>query len=128
MYFPNFLFSCFFFFFFFFFSSRRRHTRYWRDWSSDVCSSDLLSAAAQRAGLSLGELAERTVPDGGLDEDGERVVMAGGQTARLKVSADWRILAEWQTPRGWAHTAPTATPTRARQAVKPAARQGRAAL
>src|SRR3712207_8674367 len=22
-------------------SSRRRHTRYWRDWSSDVCSSDL---------------------------------------------------------------------------------------
>src|SRR5258707_14898216 len=28
-------------FFVFFFSSRRRHTRYWRDWSSDVCSSDL---------------------------------------------------------------------------------------
>src|SRR3712207_6230587 len=28
--------------FFFFFSSRRRHTRYWRDWSSDVCSSDLI--------------------------------------------------------------------------------------
>src|SRR3712207_7528019 len=25
----------------FFFSIRRRHTRYWRDWSSDVCSSDL---------------------------------------------------------------------------------------
>src|SRR5258707_14280199 len=24
-----------------FFASRRRHTRYWRDWSSDVCSSDL---------------------------------------------------------------------------------------
>src|SRR3712207_243174 len=29
--------------FYFFFSSRRRHTRYWRDWSSDVCSSDLLA-------------------------------------------------------------------------------------
>src|SRR3712207_7344477 len=28
----------------FFFSSRRRHTRYWRDWSSDVCSSDLAAA------------------------------------------------------------------------------------
>src|SRR3712207_8746982 len=28
----------------FFFSSRRRHTRYWRDWSSDVCSSDLAFA------------------------------------------------------------------------------------
>src|SRR5207253_9671232 len=32
-----FLFIC----FFFFFSSRRRHTRWPRDWSSDVCSSDL---------------------------------------------------------------------------------------
>src|SRR5437870_7887965 len=32
----------FFFFFFFFFSSRRRHTRWPRDWSSDVCSSDLV--------------------------------------------------------------------------------------
>src|SRR5690606_40480337 len=29
------------FIFFFFFSSRRRHTRFSRDWSSDVCSSDL---------------------------------------------------------------------------------------
>src|SRR3712207_9284116 len=32
-------------FFDFFFSSRRRHTRYWRDWSSDVCSSDLACAS-----------------------------------------------------------------------------------
>src|SRR5690349_24074423 len=31
------------FFFFFFFSSRRRHTRSLRDWSSDVCSSDLVT-------------------------------------------------------------------------------------
>src|SRR5438876_10062571 len=31
-----------FFFFFFFFSSRRRHTRWTGDWSSDVCSSDLV--------------------------------------------------------------------------------------
>src|SRR5699024_11780705 len=29
--------------FFFLFSSRRRHTRSKRDWSSDVCSSDLYS-------------------------------------------------------------------------------------
>src|SRR5690606_41186466 len=27
--------------YYFFFSSRRRHTRFSRDWSSDVCSSDL---------------------------------------------------------------------------------------
>src|SRR3712207_2643874 len=32
----------------FFFSSRRRHTRYWRDWSSDVCSSDLTATEAVR--------------------------------------------------------------------------------
>src|SRR3712207_7713758 len=33
---------------YFFFSSRRRHTRYWHDWSSDVCSSDLYPAAEGR--------------------------------------------------------------------------------
>src|SRR5258707_7528732 len=33
---------------FFFFSSRRRHTRYWRDWSSDVCSSDLTGGLARK--------------------------------------------------------------------------------
>src|SRR5690606_32139907 len=34
---------------FFFFSSRIRHTRFSRDWSSDVCSSDLRRASATRA-------------------------------------------------------------------------------
>src|SRR3712207_5354224 len=38
----------------FFFSSRRRHTRYWRDWSSDVCSSDL------RLGRGVHPLTNRT--------------------------------------------------------------------
>src|SRR5690606_41090228 len=32
-----------------FFSSRRRHTRFSRDWSSDVCSSDLGSLRQRRA-------------------------------------------------------------------------------
>src|SRR5690349_25168308 len=36
-------------FLFFFFSSRRRHTRSLRDWSSDVCSSDLLHLALDTA-------------------------------------------------------------------------------
>src|SRR5690606_10462050 len=31
----------------FYFSSRRRHTRFSRDWSSDVCSSDLKSISAE---------------------------------------------------------------------------------
>src|SRR5438067_1217967 len=37
------------FLFFFFFSSRRRHTRSKRDWSSDVCSSDLFLTSAPPA-------------------------------------------------------------------------------
>src|SRR5690554_4272790 len=37
-------------FFFFFFSSRRRHTRCGRDWSSDVCSSDLANTSNNAAG------------------------------------------------------------------------------
>src|SRR5690606_39562844 len=37
-----------------FFSSRRRHTRFSRDWSSDVCSSDL--AVPVRAKVSITEI------------------------------------------------------------------------
>src|SRR5207249_7527762 len=48
---------------FFFFSSRRRHTRSKRDWSSDVCSSDLFgniahgtsSVICQEMGLRLAD-------------------------------------------------------------------------
>src|SRR3712207_8695880 len=41
----------------FFFSSRRRHTRYWRDWSSDVCSSDLGWTATAWRAIGLGRQA-----------------------------------------------------------------------
>src|SRR6266550_5695763 len=37
------------FFLLFFFSSRRRHTRCSRDWSSDVCSSDLITSGFANA-------------------------------------------------------------------------------
>src|SRR5437870_5842443 len=50
LYFFYFWFFVFFFcFFFFFFSSRRRHTRWPRDWSSDVCSSDLPKRWSRRS-------------------------------------------------------------------------------
>src|SRR6266550_6200751 len=60
------------FFVFFFFSSRRRHTRCSRDWSSDVCSSDL--GVRSRVGVDLaavpGSRDDRTVPhDRGPDRD-----------------------------------------------------------
>src|SRR5437870_1494141 len=49
---------------FFFFSSRRRHTRWPRDWSSDVCSSDLRGESEcgpgkNRAGARLDDLLSR---------------------------------------------------------------------
>src|SRR5690606_39465263 len=37
----------------FFFSSRRRHTRFSRDWSSDVCSSDLVGIKVLGETLTL---------------------------------------------------------------------------
>src|SRR3712207_8372770 len=43
---------------YFFFSSRRRHTRYWRDWSSDVCSSDLYQARRVRDRFTFDMLKE----------------------------------------------------------------------
>src|SRR5216684_1685112 len=44
----------------FFFSSRRRHTRCSRDWSSDVCSSDLFRAKVQSmTGQSDGDYTPR---------------------------------------------------------------------
>src|SRR2546429_6765309 len=45
----------------FFFSSRRRHTRCSRDWSSDVCSSDLLRELVQWARSELGQPVEKAV-------------------------------------------------------------------
>src|SRR2546430_16522239 len=43
----------------FFFSSRRRHTRFDCDWSSDVCSSDLVLAGAEQAMAVAGDPVER---------------------------------------------------------------------
>src|SRR5690606_39793021 len=47
----------------FFFSSRRRHTRFSRDWSSDVCSSDLTPSTARTAGCSPRLNSEARNPD-----------------------------------------------------------------
>src|SRR5690606_40798004 len=55
--------------FFFFFSSRRRHTRFSRDWSSDVCSSDLLCRFGRRARIAAGRLTRPCVPSWLTDSD-----------------------------------------------------------
>src|SRR5690554_801607 len=46
----------------FFFSSRRRHTRCGRDWSSDVCSSDLAASTCAPAGAATREPTTRCEP------------------------------------------------------------------
>src|SRR5207344_2629849 len=66
----------------FFFSSRRRHTRCGRDWSSDVCSSDLAEQTSLTA-LRLAELiAEAGLPDGVVN-----VVTGFGETAGAAAAA-----------------------------------------
>src|SRR5690554_7133712 len=48
---------------YFFFSSRRRHTRCGRDWSSDVCSSDLMGVPVHASTSGVIEAIElRPVP------------------------------------------------------------------
>src|SRR5690606_39548308 len=60
----------------FFFSSRRRHTRVSRDWSSDVCSSDL--DTTQSTGTN----------DGDVPQDGPAVTAAGTLAGLVTVGAD----------------------------------------
>src|SRR5437867_8274648 len=54
--------------YFFFFSSRRRHTRSYGDWSSDVCSSDLVLARAHQPEVAKPEILERPHHMGDVDE------------------------------------------------------------
>src|SRR5207249_8451334 len=46
------------------FSSRRRHTRSKRDWSSDVCSSDLSPALVSQSIVGLPHLTSAAIPFG----------------------------------------------------------------
>src|SRR5205814_6752788 len=59
---------------FFFFSSRRRHTRCLSDWSSDVCSSDLVSVGRRCSVL-----------DRSAATDEKRRKSAGGMSVRIGI-------------------------------------------
>src|SRR5256885_8447848 len=57
--------------FFFFFSSRRRHTRLQGDWSSDVCSSDLLKKEVHAKRIPLPVQIDRTHDFAGMLVEGD---------------------------------------------------------
>src|SRR5690606_40109377 len=63
----------------FFFSSRRRHTRFSRDWSSDVCSSDLGDLIGVQFYVMEkvpGHVVRDQLPDGWAETPEERRAMA----------------------------------------------------
>src|SRR5437870_13290054 len=64
----------------FFFSSRRRHTRWPRDWSSDVCSSDLGEGDVRQGAVEVGVVGrqvEQTMA-AEVEEDGRRLAAFPG--------------------------------------------------
>src|SRR5258705_9790109 len=85
----------------FFFSSRRRHTRCLSDWSSDVCSSDLVAAGRYDEALpSLKKLLAGSAndPASGFTQLTRTLANAQDKTAALKLvqalAADYPRLAE----------------------------------
>src|SRR5690606_40099128 len=87
---------------FFFFSSRRRPTRFSRDWSSDVCSSDLTRKLYADKLVAQGVLVEGEPEDmvkeyRQLMEDGQRTVEPVLTDYKNKYATDWTpfLNAKW---------------------------------
>src|SRR5215510_483950 len=93
---------------FFFFSSRRRHTRWPRDWSSDVCSSDLVACLGVVAG---GLCFEQVMP---------RQAVVGGDDLPVRLRAEQLLVFTDRTSlsaaRSLATTAPASHPMHAPRA------------
>src|SRR3712207_9034822 len=75
----------------FFFSSRRRHTRYWRDWSSDVCSSDLSRSTATSSGGVSTPIRSASTANGGTSSRPSRDFRATGSSDRKSVGVGKRV-------------------------------------
>src|SRR5207249_7666923 len=76
-------------FLFFFFSSRRRHTRSKRDWSSDVCSSDLSLLLGHSHPQVTAAVAEQVHKGTHYGACHELEVAWAEQIGRLIPSAEW---------------------------------------
>src|SRR6266496_4094595 len=90
---------------FFFFSSRRRHTRSLRDWSSDVCSSDLRSGHIQ----SVVYPADSTRYDRWYGPPTPTDPDEWIKTASLESGSWWRPWTEWLIARSGAEKAARVT-------------------
>src|SRR5690606_40487010 len=66
----------------FFFSSRRRHTRFSRDWSSDVCSSDLALAVAVERGVDVLDAVVLAALAPAPHDEGRRAELGGEEIGR----------------------------------------------
>src|SRR5690625_5446867 len=78
---------------FFFFSSRRRHTRWPRDWSSDVCSSDLSIDYTDFLGEKEKQVAIDAVKAiSGLTHAGVDLVVDEDQTHVIEINATADIM------------------------------------
>src|SRR5207253_4480992 len=81
------------FYFFFFFSSRRRHTRWPRDWSSDVCSSDLVvvrtAANSPRGVAGVVLLDGDALPGGGGAAWLSHLLVPPWYTSVYRIATDW---------------------------------------
>src|SRR5690606_40605210 len=82
----------------FFFSSRRRHTMFSRDWSSDVCSSDLGNeyAAFRNEGTHNGNLLVNWQQNGWqVQASGSRNNFGGWQGNSEGRALDWNPKDQW---------------------------------
>ena len=72
----------------FFFSSRRRHTRSLCDWSSDVCSSDLISVRTlMHEAVSMGDIEQvKSLIERGAD------INAKDEQGEIPFYRNWRLL------------------------------------
>src|SRR5690606_39899589 len=99
---------------FFFFSSRRRHTRFSRDWSSDVCSSDLKSTSNVQPRSNRCPLTSETVSPTNVGASPETAIVAAlagrslalvgmmgaGKSTIGRRSEERRVGKEWRTGGG----------------------------
>src|SRR5690625_715500 len=80
---------------FFFFSSRRRHTRWPRDWSSDVCSSDLLKKEGQVYLLDEPSFGLHTKDNERLLEVFQNLVNNGNSVIIVEHNLDFIAASDW---------------------------------